>query len=467
MQKTRTSPIPAVTRFLVALLLSVLVTGQTFAKDRQAEIDDTIADLEEANRELTEDLPELREEVDELIEASQAELRELRAEDDPPRERIEFHQRMINMLQSYREPGLSLTDTPGMAVEQDLRNWMDANDMTMGWGLSGLSQLGALAKIYYTQKRIANHDLLIELLQSRRRFGMSEAEYDWYKREWEALGEREAGIRGSRGATEAVGLSARGIWAYPLYDLVGVWRETEPPEPGTEAYRQEEARYLSCLERKGVDVEALQEYQRRLSQRIRRLEPADELPGFLESIGVDDDWDAEEIADITEWRATLLRASYRHWLRMLSTCDFTAVAAGVRQQADAIGRFDQALTLAADGAITQIEATQKLTEEVLSSVPLIDDALNLYGVVSGETLSGEQVDGWSRLIEGALSLGPVGIKGLSKASPSFARALRSLQGVADRTGRAGIEALAGTLGMSPAKLQQAVEVVGEALDQVL
>jgi hypothetical protein len=449
--------------FLLVLCLTLFVPTVS-AKDRQAEIDETIAELNEEIEELAADLPGLRREVDELVEHSRAQLRELRSDDDASTSEIEFHNRMVSLLEGHRQSGLSLTDMPGMAIYEELKSWMDSEDMTIGWGYGGLTQVSTLAGIYYVQKRISNREMLISILQSRREYGMSEAEYEWYKREWKLLGEEEAGIRPYNHATEADGLSARGLWAYPLYNLVGVWEETEMPPTGTRDFKMLQERYLRCLDRKGIDSSELVEYQQRLSRRIRRLEPGSELPDFLESVGFEEERDAEEIADITEWRANLLRASYRNWLRLLSSCDGDTIAEGLREQAEAIGKFDQATALAAEATAGQIQATQQLTEEVLGSIPLVEDALNLQAVITGETLSGEEVDGWNRLIEGALTLGPVGIKGLSKVSPSFERAVRSLHVVGKRNGRRATAYLADQFGISRSRLDQVVEAIAAALN---
>ncbi len=100
---------------------------------------------------------------------------------------------------------------------------------------------------------------------------------------------------------------------------------------------------------------------------------------------------------------------------------------GLRRQAEALHSFDEALALSADAVVTEIEANQKLTEDILSEIPAVGDAMSLYSVFTGETLSGEQVSGWTRIIDAIMSFSPIGLEGAMRASPSLTRMVNSLQ----------------------------------------
>src|SRR6056297_3406720 len=164
------------------LIFAVLLTVPLIAKDRQNEIDETIQNLEEEIKELEEKLPGLSEKATDLVQYSRKKLTELQNSENN-QNKIEFHRRMINILQNNYQDGLSRTSPPGILINQEFRDWMKSRDMTIGWGNGGLDQFSVLAGIYYTKKGVSNRRLLISLLQSNREYGISKDKYEWYKRD--------------------------------------------------------------------------------------------------------------------------------------------------------------------------------------------------------------------------------------------------------------------------------------------
>lgn len=451
------------------LILCIAAASSVFAasyEDEQEDVDEVIAQLEEKNRELEERLASARREADELIAYHQEHIKELNEElqeyeDEGNAEKVEqtmietaVNEIFLQILTSFYGPGLSRTTYPDLMITEQLPLWLEelGTSGTLGWNKGGLDQLSALAGIYYIQKHMANNRMMIHILRSKREYGMSEEEYDRYKLEWKLLSSPTAGIKPYNHSSEGTGLSARGIYAYPIHDLVNIYTLAETPEPGTDAYWEMLSDSLFCLEAKGVDIGRIMAYHNSLSLRIRELEPALAEPGFLESIGVEKAEDPEDIADVTAWRARLLKTSYEHFLRLARTCDPQALASGLKKQASALTAFDEALALSADAAVTEIVATQKLTEDVLSEIPLVGDAMSLYSVYSGETLSGEQVSGWKRIIDAVLSVGPIGLDGAMKASPNLERMVGSLHAALDSASAKQLSMLSETLHIPEDKL---------------
>lgn len=459
---------------LVMLILCIAAASSVFAasyEDEQEDVDETIAQLEEENRELEERLASARSEADELIAYHQKHIKELNEELQEYEEegnvsKVEqtmletaVNEIYLQILTSFYGPGLSRTTYPDLMITEQLPLWLEelGKSGTLGWNKGGLDQLSALAGIYYIQKHMANNQMMIDMLRSKREYGMSEEEYDRYKLEWKLLSSPKAGIKPYNNYSEGTGLSARGLYAYPIRDLVKIYELAEIPVPGTDAYWEMLSDSLFCLESKGVDIGRIMAYHNSLSLRIRTLEPAVASPGFLESIGVEKAADPEDIADVTAWRATLLKTSYEHFLRLARTCDSQALASGLKKQAAALTAFDEALALSADAAVTEIEATQKLTEDILSEIPLVGDAMSLYAVYTGETLSGEQVSGWQRIIDAVLSVGPIGLDGAMKASPNLERMVGSLHAALDTASAKQLSMLSETLHISEEKLSYLAE----------
>jgi uncharacterized protein YdcH (DUF465 family) len=451
--------------FLFIILMmatsSLLIIGAKDISDYRDDVDENIAYLEQSNEELSAKLVSVGEQVDELIEYHRQRLEGKQQEfaqlgDDQGERKTEMRLDMavdelfFDLLVNFRDIGLSRTKYPDLIITEELPGWLEqlGKSGDLGWNKGGLDQLSVLAGIYYIRNHIANNNMLMDLLKSKREYGMSDGEYENYKREWKLLSRPTAGISPYNHNSEGDGLSSHGVFAYQLYPLVKIYDRVELPAPGTAEYWEVLEDSLYCLQSKGVDIDRILDFHNSLSERIRHLEPADTGAGFLESIGFEGERDADEVADITSWRARLLQASYAHLLKMVRTCDAGEVAEGLRRQANAIQAFDEALAVSADAVVTEIQANQKLIEDILSEIPMVGDAMSLYSVLSGETLSGEEIKGWKRIIDAIMGFGPIGLQGAMKASPSVTRMVESLQSVLNGATKAQLETLSRTLHVS-------------------
>ena len=288
---------------------------------------------------------------------------------------------------------------------------------------------------------------------------MSEEEYDRYKREWKLLSTPKAEIKPYNFYSEGTGLSDKGIFAFPLYVLVKIYRVASIPEPGSEEYWDLLAKSLYCLERKGVDIDSIMAYHDSLSAHIRSLTPAAAQPGFFESIGFLGDTGPKDIADITQWRAQLLKTSYKHLLRLARACDLESLVIGLRRQAEALHSFDEALALSADAVVTEIEANQKLTEDILSEIPAVGDAMTLYSIFTGETLSGAQVSGWTRIIDAIMGFSPIGLEAAMRTSPSLTRIVNSLRATLGNASSTQLEKLSHVLNIPIERLEEVSQFI--------
>jgi len=152
-----------------------------------------------------------------------------------------------------------------------------------------------------------------------------------------------------------------------------------------------------------------------------------------------------------------------YWLRLLATEDPAIVMEGMRQKAGTLGKFDEAAQLQAEAIIKEIEANQKITQDVLEALPFTGDALDILAAVTGESLSGEQLGGWERFFRAACVAGPVALEEALKRSP---RAQEAIGQFLQATGEMGSDmknALLKKLGVSVDKFDEFAESAAEIL----
>lgn len=168
----------------------------------------------------------------------------------------------------------------------------------------------------------------------------------------------------------------------------------------------------------------LLKYKDLLLKRCDRLDQPDgKLPDFLQSLGFKASDPPSDPVELAAWRAKMKELTEMYWLRLLATEDPQTVMDGMRQRAEALGKFDEAAQLQAEAVIQEIQANQKITQDVLEALPYTGEALDIIGAVTGESLSGEQLSGWERFFRAACSAGPVALEEALKRSPRAQEAL--------------------------------------------
>lgn len=235
------------------------------------------------------------------------------------------------------------------------------------------------------------------------------------------------------------------------------------PQPGTDSYKELEKRLIEAYREAGIKIDKLLAFRDKLSRRIRNLESPEGLPGYFETLGFSLDsvglgWitaeNEQRQAEVTEWRLRVLKSAHIWWMKMLSGGSIEAITAGLQRQAAALAKFDQALQLDAEAVLKQIEANQTYTEQVISGIPLIGDAIDIYGAIRGESMSGRKLSGLEQVLTGVFNLGPIGIAGILKV-PAAKRFLVNLKdALGSLTGPARRQ-LAKRLGMAGTKLDGA------------
>ena len=196
-------------------------------------------------------------------------------------------------------------------------------------------------------------------------------------------------------------------------------KKLDLPKPGTKEYDEMVKKLLQHLRDRGIDTAAFERFQDALIRRAGRLEHPDELPTFLQSLGLTsmpkpspDDVEANK-----RWREAMENGARAWYLRLLASGDPQMIYQGLKARGEALGKFDEALGLAADAMMTEIKANQQLTEQALWSLPYVGPAMDVLSIITGETLSGEAMTperaammlGLRGAIHGMVKLGPKGV----------------------------------------------------------
>lgn len=181
--------------------------------------------------------------------------------------------------------------------------------------------------------------------------------------------------------------------------------------------------------------ELLLKYKELLLRRCDRLEPVDgKMPSFLQSLGLAADDPPTDPRQLEAWREKMKELTEVYWLRLLATQDAATVIEGMRMRAEALSKYDQASQLQAEAIIIEIQANQKITQDVLEALPYTGEALDLIAAVTGESLSGEQLSGWERFFRTACAAGPAALEEALKRSPRAQEAVAQFLAAAGEMG---------------------------------
>lgn len=184
---------------------------------------------------------------------------------------------------------------------------------------------------------------------------------------------------------------------------------------------------LIKLKELGIDTAAFENFYAALIGRVRQLELPEKLPegfrGFLQSLNLLDPPRTSE-AELQKWRDGIVAKTEAYWLRLLDSEDPDKIKQGLEGWMRAVSQFDAGVRESAEAALLLIVAWQKQVEDLAGGLPVLGTALDLLTAARGETLSGEEVSAFNRLIRVAGFLGPAVLEKLIK-----------------RTGRGGTEAL--------------------------
>ncbi len=233
------------------------------------------------------------------------------------------------------------------------------------------------------------------------------------------------------------------------------------PKPGTKEYDAMVKKLLAHLKARGYDTSALERFQAAILKRIGRMEGPDELPGFLESLGLVGP-KPKDPKELEAWRASMQEKAQAWWLRLLASGDPRLVAAGLKARAEALGKFDEASQLAAEAVIETVQANQKITEDVLGALPFVGDAMDILSIATGETLSGEKMTALSYVLATVGVLGPAALEKLLETKAGREAFEAILEKGGQLTGAAK-KRLCDALELSEKKLDDTLKSIGNAL----
>ena len=236
--------------------------------------------------------------------------------------------------------------------------------------------------------------------------------------------------------------------------------EGDPPKPGTKEFHKWIAKLMKMYKRKGYDMSKLERFQASLLKRIRNMDQPGELPTFLQSIGFGSPKPSDPVK-LVEWRAKMMAHAQAWWLRALATGNPKTVAAALKARNDSLRKFDEAAADHANASIDMIKANQEFAEEIIESIPVVDNILDLYAVTTGETaLSGREVTAFERTLRlaGILPMGTI-----LKKIPGAESAMKKLAELAQVGGKAAKAKLAKLLGMSKEAAEKGFKKISDAV----
>ncbi|MDI9389089.1 MAG: hypothetical protein QM441_07655, partial [Synergistota bacterium] len=168
-------------------------------------------------------------------------------------------------------------------------------------------------------------------------------------------------------------------------------KKLDLPKPGTREYDELTGKLLKRLRDQGIDTGPFERFQEALVRRARMLESPDELPGFWQSLGLAamPKPSPDDVEATRRWREAMENGARAWFLRLLASGDPSMIYEGLKARGEAFGKFDEALGLAADAMMTEIQANQQLAEQVLWSLPYVGPAMDILSIYTGETRAGE------------------------------------------------------------------------------
>ena len=231
----------------------------------------------------------------------------------------------------------------------------------------------------------------------------------------------------------------------------------------------ERMRLITRLRMQGYPMDRIERMISLVRKRILRADQHDgRLPSALDTLGLAPPGGYEKKSD--QWNQVLLRRFDKMVNDALASEKPMSVLGVVRNMSRALERFDIAAQEDADAIVMETCANQKLAEQILESLPVSGELLDIYAVVFSQSLSGEQQTTLDRMLRAAGVLGPFGFEYLLKKSNRFQKAVAGMTGFMKKaaahtaaTGMESVKTLAKTLGRDPAEWERCVSIIGEVL----
>ena len=241
------------------------------------------------------------------------------------------------------------------------------------------------------------------------------------------------------------------------------------PDSTVSDYDKLVAKHLTDLRMRGYPMNRIEQLNAMVRKHIMGLNQPGALPGFWESLGLASP-PKEDAAELERWRRGMLEKWDKRFIGLLESGNPHTIMAGIRQTSQALGNYDEGMHQAAEGALDEIAGNQKFVEDVMSSVPVVGDAMDAIAVagwLAGDgdwTLSGEKVTGLDALIRFVGIAGPAGLEKLLGNSKAAAKLADDVGAAAHTLGKGGAgKAVAKGVGRSADEVAQGVGGISEAV----
>jgi len=136
-------------------------------------------------------------------------------------------------------------------------------------------------------------------------------------------------------------------------------------------------------------------------QKVNTLLPTNDLPSYLTSLGFKKPQVNDKEA-IKKWHKKIKKAIKKSWIYALSTNDTLVVKRELKRELTLLNKYRDANSLSLDASYQIIDANQQLTNDIVSSIPGVDTATDVLGIIRGEDLAGNKLT----LLDYAMTFGP-------------------------------------------------------------
>ncbi|NWF38423.1 hypothetical protein F3F96_04680 [Mariprofundus sp. NF] len=207
---------------------------------------------------------------------------------------------------------------------------------------------------------------------------------------------------------------------------------------------QDEAQWVAMAF--GTDVNSMAGYYRLAKLIIGKVEPTQTL---RESYGIQYSSKVKRQEDVEAFRRGLRDNVAVSYLRHLIKEPPEKALKGFRQYTEALRKLQIAEQFKAEAEVMEIAANQELMRDLASGVPLLSDAVDIVGVVTGENaFTGEQLSGMQRTFDGLLVLVPNALEIYFTKSPQFAEGAKKFIARIDAADSASLNKMASAMGRS-------------------
>lgn len=249
----------------------------------------------------------------------------------------------------------------------------------------------------------------------------------------------------------------------------GLTQKGKGPASSVNDYDKLLAKHLTDLRQRGYPMNRIEQLNALVRKHIMTLNQPGALPGFWEGLGLASP-PKEDAVELERWRRSMLEKWDTRFIGLLQSGNPHVIMDGIRQTSQALGKYDEGMHQAAEGALDEVSGNQKFVEDVMSSVPVVGDAMDVIvvaGWLAGDgewTLSGDKVTALDALIRVAGIAGPAALEKLLGNSKAAAKLADEVGTATHTLGRSGAgKAVAKGVGRSTDDVAKGLEAISESV----